>query len=97
MIVTVVTVVFTHDLSKGVFAGVLLSAVFFVAKISKLHITSTESQAGTWIYRIKGQIFFASVTDFIQAFDQKKISKLLSLICLKRVYGTNQVWPRLNV
>lgn len=68
MLVTVVTVVFTHDLSKGVFAGVLLSAVFFVAKISKLHITSTESQAGTWIYRIKGQIFFASVTELIQAF-----------------------------
>lgn len=72
MIVTVVTVVLTHDLSKGVFAGVLLSAVFFVAKISKLHISSTESQAGTWIYRIKGQIFFASVTDFIQAFHQGK-------------------------
>ncbi|MGE1212373.1 SulP family inorganic anion transporter [Bacillus pumilus] len=70
MIVTVVTVVLTHDLSKGVFAGVLLSAVFFVAKISKLHITSTERQAGTWVYRIKGQIFFASVTDFIQAFHQ---------------------------
>ncbi|MFB8732952.1 STAS domain-containing protein [Bacillus sp. SL00103] len=48
----------------------LLSAVFFVAKISKLHITSTERQAGTWVYRIKGQIFFASVTDFIEAFHQ---------------------------
>lgn len=72
MVVTVVTVVLTHDLSKGVFAGVLLSAVFFVAKISKLHITSKESQAGTWVYRVKGQIFFASVTDLIQAFHQGK-------------------------
>ncbi len=36
MVVTVVTVVVTDDLSKGVFVGVLLSAVFFVAKISKL-------------------------------------------------------------
>ncbi|MDM5296767.1 SulP family inorganic anion transporter [Bacillus pumilus] len=71
MVVTVVTVVLTHDLSKGVFAGVLLSAVFFVAKISKLHITSTESKEGTWIYRIRGQIFFASVTDFIRAFHQE--------------------------
>lgn len=72
MVVTVVTVVLTHDLSKGVFAGVLLSAVFFVAKISKLHITSKESQTGTWEYRVKGQIFFASVTDLIQAFHQGK-------------------------
>lgn len=72
MLVTVVTVVLTHDLSKGVFAGVLLSAVFFVAKISKIHIHSTESEEGTWVYRIKGQIFFASVTDFIHAFHQSK-------------------------
>lgn len=32
MLVTVITVVATHDLSKGVFAGVILSAIFFVAK-----------------------------------------------------------------
>ncbi|MBJ6949586.1 SulP family inorganic anion transporter, partial [Vibrio cholerae] len=34
MLVTVIIVVATHDLSKGVIAGVLLSAIFFVAKIS---------------------------------------------------------------
>ncbi|MFS0656858.1 SulP family inorganic anion transporter [Bacillus sp. 179-C3.3 HS] len=68
MLVTVVIVILTHDLSKGVFAGVLLSAIFFVAKISKLRIVSSESTEGTWIYRVKGQIFFASVTDLVQAF-----------------------------
>lgn len=31
LVVTVVTVVITHDLSKGVLAGVVLSAIFFVA------------------------------------------------------------------
>lgn len=36
MVATVIIVVATHDLSKGVIAGVLLSAVFFVAKISKI-------------------------------------------------------------
>lgn len=29
MVITVVTVVLTNDLSKGVFAGVLLSAIFY--------------------------------------------------------------------
>lgn len=38
MVVTVITVVSTHDLSKGVPAGVVLSALFFAAKISKVRI-----------------------------------------------------------
>lgn len=35
MVVTVSTVIKTHDLSKGVLAGIILSAIFFAAKISK--------------------------------------------------------------
>ncbi|MBP1080978.1 SulP family inorganic anion transporter [Bacillus capparidis] len=42
MVVTVVTVVATHDLSKGVFAGIILSAIFFVAKISKVRVKSRQ-------------------------------------------------------
>ena len=38
MLVTVLIVVVTHDLSKGVIAGVILSAIFFVAKISKIKV-----------------------------------------------------------
>ena len=38
MLVTVGIVVATNDLSKGVIAGVILSAIFFVAKISKLKV-----------------------------------------------------------
>ena len=36
MLVTVAIVVATHDLSKGVIAGVILSAIVFVAKISTI-------------------------------------------------------------
>ncbi|RRD95577.1 SulP family inorganic anion transporter [Bacillus licheniformis] len=69
MIATVVTVVATHDLSKGVFAGIILSAVFFVAKISKVRVeTSAVPSERETVYDIKGQIFFASVQDFIQSF-----------------------------
>ncbi|BBP86669.1 hypothetical protein BsIDN1_02870 [Bacillus safensis] len=91
MVVTVVTVVLTHDLSKAFFAGVLLSAVFFVAKISKLHITSKESQTGTWEYRVKGQIFFASVTDLIQAFQGKELQSVVIDLSEARIWDESGV------
>ncbi|MET3319736.1 UNVERIFIED_ORG: SulP family sulfate permease [Peribacillus simplex] len=70
MIVTVIIVLYTHDLSKGVFAGVLLSMIFFSAKISKVSVEKTEDiQAKRIIYRITGQLFFASVQDFVSKFD----------------------------
>ncbi len=73
MVVTVGTVVFTHDLSKGVLAGVVLSAIFFAAKISKVHIEENLiSGKSKKIYKVKGQIFFASVTDLIMQFDYKE-------------------------
>jgi SulP family sulfate permease len=72
MIVTVLIVLYTHDLSKGVFAGVLLSMIFFSAKISKVAVEKTEDiQAKKITYRISGQIFFASVQDFVSKFDFK--------------------------
>jgi sulfate permease, SulP family len=76
MVVTVVTVVFTHDLSKGVFAGVLLSAIFFVAKISKVKVSTVlDEQAGKRTYKVTGQLFFASVTDFAGSFDLKEAAQ----------------------
>ncbi len=73
MIVTVVTVVVTHDLSKGVLAGVILSAIFFAAKISKVHVdTKIEQQSNTKTYEVRGQLFFASVTDFVSKFNFKE-------------------------
>lgn len=69
MVVTVVIVLLTHDLSKGVLAGVLLSAIFFAAKISKVKVTSElMSNAEKRIYYVNGQLFFASVTDFTKKF-----------------------------
>ncbi|MQR85109.1 STAS domain-containing protein [Bacillus megaterium] len=67
MLVTVITVIATHDLSKGVIAGVILSAVFFAAKISKLDVSAQDSEHRT-VYKVKGQLFFASVEDFVNSF-----------------------------
>ncbi|MGD7044722.1 SulP family inorganic anion transporter [Jeotgalibacillus proteolyticus] len=69
MVVTVAVVVYTHDLSQGVLAGVVLSALFFAAKISKVKVMSLLVNDGTKrIYYIRGQIFFASVTEFLEEF-----------------------------
>ena len=68
MLVTVIIVVATHDLSKGVIAGVILSAIFFVAKISKI-IVAKRMENDVQHFTVVGQLFFASVEDFLAAFD----------------------------
>lgn len=68
MLVTVLIVVFTHDLSKGVLAGVILSAIFFVSKISKINVKK-NAENGVAQYEVNGQLFFASVEDFLNVFE----------------------------
>lgn len=68
MVVTMAIVVVTHDLSKGVIAGVILSAIFFVVKISKLEVEKKLDGNGI-LYRVRGQLFFASVEDFLNGID----------------------------
>src|SRR5690606_13746501 len=62
MVTTVAVVVATHDLAKGVLAGVVLSALFFAKKVSQMLATHSElSDDGTHRrYRVIGQVFFAS-------------------------------------
>ncbi|MBM4763470.1 SulP family inorganic anion transporter [Bacillus sp. B15-48] len=71
MISTVVTVVFTHNLAIGVFTGILLSAIFFVSKISNIEVDS-QLEGNHRIYYVKGQMFFASVTELLTKFDYKE-------------------------
>ncbi|SMB82548.1 sulfate permease, SulP family [Desulfonispora thiosulfatigenes DSM 11270] len=68
MLVTVIIIVATHDLSKGVIAGVILSTIFFVAKISKIKVKEHQTGENT-IFELEGQLFFASVEDFVESFD----------------------------
>ncbi len=71
MISTVVVVVYTHDLAKGVFVGVLLSALFFATKVSRLFQVKSElvEDGRRRNYTVSGQVFFASAERFIAAFD----------------------------
>ncbi|WP_428321334.1 SulP family inorganic anion transporter [Paenibacillus dendritiformis] len=68
MLTTVIIVAATHDLSKGVIAGVLLSAIFFAAKISKIKVTQRGDRAKQQ-FQVGGQLFFASANSFVGAFD----------------------------
>ncbi|KMJ60135.1 sulfate transporter [Bacillus sp. LL01] len=68
MIVTVVIVVYTHDLAKGVAAGVVLSALIFGWKMAKIKATMTLKEDAMH-YRISGQMFFGTMSHFVDLFD----------------------------
>ncbi|WP_407656728.1 SulP family inorganic anion transporter [Lysinibacillus yapensis] len=70
MLATVVIVVYTHDLSKGVFAGVVLSAIFFVVKISTVKIMKEGNR-----FTVDGQLFFASTDGFVEYFKKADIQE----------------------
>ncbi len=74
MITTVLVVVFTHDLAKGVIVGVLMSALFFARKVSQLLIVNSSLSEGGNLrtYTVVGQLFFASADRFTKAFDFKE-------------------------
>ncbi|RNB67666.1 SulP family inorganic anion transporter [Brevibacillus centrosporus] len=69
MLVTVAIVVATHDLAKGVIAGVVLSAVIFGWKMARLKSTEELNEDGIKVYVISGQLFFGTMTHFIEQFD----------------------------
>ncbi len=71
MVATTATVVITHDLSKGVVLGVVLSAIFFMRKVGKtLSVTEVEeAEEGVLHYRVTGQLFFGSADLFVASFE----------------------------
>lgn len=80
MIATVLTVLMTHDLSKGVLVGIILSAIFFASKISKVKVTTLASEhSHKKYYRVSGQLFFASVTDFVECFNYNEDVKEVNI------------------
>ncbi|WP_332608139.1 SulP family inorganic anion transporter [Achromobacter sp. ESBL13] len=71
MLATVLVVVWTHDLARGVLTGVVLSGLFFAGKVKGL-LTVTSRRADdrdARVYRYQGQVFFASTGRFADAID----------------------------
>lgn len=86
MLATVSIVVATHDLSIGVMAGVVLSALFFVAKFSKIKIKQ-QITSGKTVYTVKGPLFFASVDHFIASFDYEGTNQQIRID-----FSSTQIW-----
>jgi sulfate permease, SulP family len=74
MVVTVATVVYTHDLALGVFVGIILSALLFARKVADIafmeSVLSEDGRKRT--YKVNGDLFFVTVTGFLEFFDFKE-------------------------
>lgn len=72
MVVTVAIVVATHNLALGVAGGVLLAAIFFARRVAHLADVSSlvdPVDGRTRIYRVTGELFFASTNELLHLFD----------------------------
>ncbi|MFF2889211.1 SulP family inorganic anion transporter [Paenibacillus sp. NPDC057967] len=69
MATTVAVVVYTHDLARGVLVGVIMSALIFGWKIARIQAVSELEAGGRKVYRIRGQMFFGTMSHFTDLFD----------------------------
>lgn len=74
MVMTVIVVVFTHNLAFGVLAGVLLASLFFANKVSHFMLVASEinDDGSLRTYKVIGQVFFSSADKFTNSFDFKE-------------------------
>ncbi len=70
-----IVVVATDNLAEGVLVGVLLSGIFFAAKVSRLFkVEAALSADGVErSYLVTGEVFFASADQFAGAFDFREV------------------------
>ena len=81
MLATVIVVVVTRDLSKGVLIGVLLSGVFFAGKVARMFAITSElsDDGGSLTYFVTGQVFFASASGLVDAIDYRKLPAVVRI------------------
>jgi sulfate permease, SulP family len=94
MVVTVGTVVITHDLAIGVFAGIILSALLFarkVADVAFMHDALSED-GRTRTYTVNGDLFFVTVTGFLAHFDfQEDVDRVVIDLSTAHVWDASAV------
>jgi sulfate permease, SulP family len=94
MVVTVGTVVITHDLAMGVFAGVILSALMFARRIAHHAFMESELSADgrQRTYVVVGQLFFVTVTGFLAHFDfQEDVDRVVLDLTRSHVWDVSAV------
>ena len=75
MVITVGTIVYTHNLATGIFIGVLISSVVFMVKSSSISVVSVNN-----IFAVTGPLFFASTHTFSEHFNKIQNSQELLTI-----------------
>lgn len=71
MVLTVIIVVATNDLAIGVLAGVTISALVFGWRMANLRATTSIDEHNRKRYIIFGQMFFGTMTHFVDLFDME--------------------------
>ncbi|MDQ0982791.1 SulP family inorganic anion transporter [Streptomyces sp. V2I9] len=71
MVITVVCVVITHNLAIGVVVGSVTAMVVFARRVAHLtEVTAViDPDGSTVVYRVTGELFFASSNDLVGRFD----------------------------
>ncbi|MEU4919758.1 SulP family inorganic anion transporter [Streptomyces parvus] len=71
MVITVAAVVTTHNLAVGVVLGSVTAMVIFAKRVAHLaEVTAVvDPDGGTVVYRVTGELFFASSNDLVGQFD----------------------------
>ncbi|CAL9280034.1 C4-dicarboxylic acid transporter DauA [Streptomyces sp. SudanB148_2056] len=71
MVITVACVVATHNLAVGVVVGSVTAMVIFAKRVAHLaEVTAvTDPEGTTVVYRVTGELFFASSNDLVGQFD----------------------------
>ncbi|MFE2501595.1 SulP family inorganic anion transporter [Streptomyces rubiginosohelvolus] len=71
MVITVAAVVTTHNLAVGVVLGSVTAMVIFAKRVAHLaEVTAVvDPDGGTVVYRVTGELFFASSNDLVGRFD----------------------------
>ncbi|MFC9986395.1 SulP family inorganic anion transporter [Streptomyces globisporus] len=71
MVITVAAVVTTHNLAVGVVLGSVTALVIFAKRVAHLaEVTAVvDPDGGTVVYRVTGELFFASSNDLVGRFD----------------------------
>ena len=94
MVVTVATVVVSHDLALGVLVGVVLSALLFARKVAEVafmeDVLSADGRERT--VAVTGQLFFATVTGFLDHFDfQEDVDRVVLDLSRSHVWDGSAV------
>jgi SulP family sulfate permease len=70
MLVTMVVTVVTHNLAYGVIVGVLVAMVAFAHRVAHFtEVVPVHTADGTRVYKVRGELFFASSNDLVYQFD----------------------------